>query len=169
LYYYGARWYDSALARFLSPDSLIPDPANSLDWDRYQYARSNPLKFSDPSGHSPVCGHKYSDSECRKSSAPVIIWTQLPVEDTEWIQYFGNTEWAYKHAKEMNYDSFAQGMHPGMDYFNEQESVPVYAGVYGYIDVYSSNPEYYRPGWVNLKVHNGERYVTAKYGHLLID
>jgi RHS repeat-associated protein len=55
LYYYGARWYDSALGRFISPDSLIPDPYNSLDWDRYQYVRSNPIRWNDPSGHRPAC------------------------------------------------------------------------------------------------------------------
>jgi hypothetical protein len=42
------------LKQFSSPDSLIPDPYNSLDYNRYDYARSNPLKYTDPSGHSPV-------------------------------------------------------------------------------------------------------------------
>ena len=51
LYYYGARWYDSSLGRFSQADTVIPDPHNSLDYDRYQYVRSNPLKFTDPTGH----------------------------------------------------------------------------------------------------------------------
>jgi hypothetical protein len=51
--FYNARWYDSYLNRFTQPDSIIPDPYNSLDYDRYSYARSNPLKYSDPSGHVP--------------------------------------------------------------------------------------------------------------------
>jgi hypothetical protein len=55
LYYYGARWYDPALGRFLSPDSLIPDPYNSLDWNRYQYVRANPLNWIDPTGHAAQC------------------------------------------------------------------------------------------------------------------
>ena len=29
LYFYGARWYDSALARFLQPDPLVPDDRNT--------------------------------------------------------------------------------------------------------------------------------------------
>jgi hypothetical protein len=37
-----------------SPDTLIPDPYNPLDWNRYLYARGNPLRYNDPSGHIPV-------------------------------------------------------------------------------------------------------------------
>lgn len=51
LYYYGARWYDPYLNRFVSPDSIIPDSYNPLDYDRYSYARNNPLRFVDPTGH----------------------------------------------------------------------------------------------------------------------
>ena len=35
------------------PDSIIPDPYNLLDWDRYSYVRNNPLKYTDPDGHFP--------------------------------------------------------------------------------------------------------------------
>ena len=45
LYYYGARWYDPYIAQFTQPDTLIPNPYNPLDWNRYAYARSNPLKL----------------------------------------------------------------------------------------------------------------------------
>jgi RHS repeat-associated protein len=51
LYFFQARFYDASLGRFVSPDTLIPDPMNVLDRDRYQYVRSNPLKYTDPSGH----------------------------------------------------------------------------------------------------------------------
>jgi RHS repeat-associated protein len=52
LYYYGARWYDSYLNRWTSPDSIIPDPFDPIAYDRYAYSRNNPLRYSDPSGHS---------------------------------------------------------------------------------------------------------------------
>ncbi len=51
--YYNARYYDSALGLFLSPDTLIPDPGAVIDYNRFAYVRNNPLRFSDPSGH---CG-----------------------------------------------------------------------------------------------------------------
>ncbi len=51
LIYYGSRFYDPYLTQFSQPDTIIPDPYNPLDWNRYQYARSNPLRYNDPSGH----------------------------------------------------------------------------------------------------------------------
>ncbi len=51
LYWYNSRWYDPALGRWIQPDSIIPDPNNPLDWDRYSYVRNNPLRYSDPTGH----------------------------------------------------------------------------------------------------------------------
>jgi RHS repeat-associated protein len=53
LYYYGARWLDPALGRWLSPDSIVPDYSTPSDWDRYSYVRSNPVKAVDPTGHWP--------------------------------------------------------------------------------------------------------------------
>jgi RHS repeat-associated protein len=54
LSYYGARWYDAKLARFLTPDSIVPDTANPQDWNRYTYVRNNPAKLIDHSGHCPT-------------------------------------------------------------------------------------------------------------------
>lgn len=51
LYYYGARWYDPLVGRFLQPDTLVPDPANPQALNRYAYSINNPLRYIDPSGH----------------------------------------------------------------------------------------------------------------------
>jgi RHS repeat-associated protein len=51
LMFYNARWYDPYLNHFTQPDTIVPDPYNSQDWNRYAYARNNPLKYTDPSGH----------------------------------------------------------------------------------------------------------------------
>ena len=55
LMFYNSRYYDSYLNHFTQPDSIVPDPYNSQDYDRYSYARNNPLRYVDPSGHTPVC------------------------------------------------------------------------------------------------------------------
>jgi hypothetical protein len=47
----GWRHYDPELGRFTQPDTIIPDPGNPLDWDRYHYVRSNPVRHTDSSGH----------------------------------------------------------------------------------------------------------------------
>lgn len=39
--------------QFQQPDTLIPEPYQPSDWNRYQYVRANPLKYTDPSGHFP--------------------------------------------------------------------------------------------------------------------
>ena len=51
LLFYNARWYDPALARWAQADTFVPDPNDSLDWDRFQYVQSNPVRFTDASGH----------------------------------------------------------------------------------------------------------------------
>ena len=51
LYYYGARYYDPELARFIQPDTVIPDLANPQSYNRYSYAANNPVKYVDPDGH----------------------------------------------------------------------------------------------------------------------
>ena len=51
LYDYGARYYNPALGRFLSPDTIVPDPGNLQSLNRYSYVRNNPLSRIDPTGH----------------------------------------------------------------------------------------------------------------------
>jgi RHS repeat-associated protein len=51
LYQMGARRYDRALGRWVSPDTLIPVPRNPQSLNRYSYCLGNPLKFVDPSGY----------------------------------------------------------------------------------------------------------------------
>jgi RHS repeat-associated protein len=51
LYFYGARWYDSYLNRFVQADDLIPEPKNAQAWDRYAYTLNNPVRYTDPSGN----------------------------------------------------------------------------------------------------------------------
>ena len=55
LMYYNARYYDPALGTFISPDTIVPNPNLAIDYNRYTYARANPLRILDPSGNNPAC------------------------------------------------------------------------------------------------------------------
>ncbi|HEX9643641.1 MAG TPA: RHS repeat-associated core domain-containing protein, partial [Acidimicrobiia bacterium] len=50
LMFYNARYYRPTLRRFISPDSIVPDPADSQAHNRYAYVANNPVNGSDPSG-----------------------------------------------------------------------------------------------------------------------
>jgi RHS repeat-associated protein len=51
---YNARYYDPRLGRFISPDSIVHNPSNPNDLNRYSYGRNNPLKYIDPTGHQII-------------------------------------------------------------------------------------------------------------------
>ena len=53
LIYMNARYYDPQIGQFISPDSMVPDPTVLIDYNRYAYARANPLRFSYQNGHEP--------------------------------------------------------------------------------------------------------------------
>jgi RHS repeat-associated protein len=51
LYYYGARYYDPTMGRFISPDSIVQNSHDPQTLNRYSYCRNNPLIYLDPNGH----------------------------------------------------------------------------------------------------------------------
>ncbi len=51
LYYYGARYYDPTIGRFISADTIVPNPNDPQSLNRYSYCLNNPLRYIDPSGH----------------------------------------------------------------------------------------------------------------------
>jgi len=53
LYYYGARYYDAAIGRFVQADSIVPSPGNPQALNRYSYVYNNPLRYTDSTGHDP--------------------------------------------------------------------------------------------------------------------
>jgi hypothetical protein len=49
---------------FIQPDTIIPNPADPQSWNRYSYGLNNPVRYTDPSGHSPIdgpCGYQGQD------------------------------------------------------------------------------------------------------------
>jgi RHS repeat-associated protein len=73
--YFGARYYGSNMGRFLSPDEFTGGPVDALglldpappgplpyaditnpqSLNKYSYTYNNPLAFTDPDGHCPMC------------------------------------------------------------------------------------------------------------------
>ncbi|MCP4543493.1 MAG: RHS repeat-associated core domain-containing protein, partial [Chloroflexi bacterium] len=51
-----ARFYDPYLNRFISADTIVPDPENPLSFNRYMYVLGNPILYIDPSGHAEDLG-----------------------------------------------------------------------------------------------------------------
>jgi RHS repeat-associated protein len=51
LMYYGARYYDPDVGRFITPDTIVQAPDNPQTLNRYAYAGNNPVNNIDPTGH----------------------------------------------------------------------------------------------------------------------
>jgi RHS repeat-associated protein len=70
---YNARWYDAALQKFVSPDTIIPSDGSSQALNRYSYVNSNPIRFTDPTGRMPVagCGDE-GKNMCAPTAAEII-------------------------------------------------------------------------------------------------
>jgi hypothetical protein len=52
--YYRARFYHPALGRFVSADTIVPDPANPQNFNRYIYVGNNSINRVDLSGHNDI-------------------------------------------------------------------------------------------------------------------
>jgi RHS repeat-associated protein len=68
LYYYGARYYDPVLGRFITID---PRLEKFPSWSPYTYALDNPLKLVDPNGQEPV------KSQMAKNYATAVSYFNL--------------------------------------------------------------------------------------------
>lgn len=54
----------SYLNHFTQPDTIIPDPNNPADYNRYGYARYNPVNYTDPSGHIACNAAHVAEGDC---------------------------------------------------------------------------------------------------------
>lgn len=52
--YFGARWYDPEIGRFMGIDSAGVNVGNVHSFNRYTYANNNPYNFIDPDGNESV-------------------------------------------------------------------------------------------------------------------
>ncbi len=104
LYYYNARYYLPGVGRFISADTLVPNPTNPQSYNRYSYTLNNPVKYTDPTGHATCedmpweCDNEggWSDDGSNPSSFPGtssqnsnVTWVHL---DLSIVQPYANEE-----------------------------------------------------------------------------
>jgi RHS repeat-associated protein len=107
LQYFNARYYDPELGQFISPDTIVPDPSNLFDYNRYMYVRGNPLRFNDPSGHCAVLEGGAPDIEndagCWEAAREVYgSWAADPkywsggwdITADDWFKHIASAEYA---------------------------------------------------------------------------
>jgi len=143
LIYMNARFYAPNTNRFLTPDTIVPDPTNPQSFNRYSYTYNNPLRYNDPSGH---CVNNYeagSDdlNTCLSAwNAVMNYYTHIiygPEGDGEWSEGLSNgtNEWLM-NADIAFLESLMEGYGidygytsdlpvPGLDHINDTGCVSV--------------------------------------------
>ncbi len=69
LLYANARYYLPSVGRFISADTIVPNPVNPQSLNRYSWVNNRPLNFVDPSGHEP-CWFVKDDGACFDGLTP---------------------------------------------------------------------------------------------------
>jgi RHS repeat-associated protein len=68
LLFYNARYYDPNIAKFTSPDNIVPKIQAPPSLNRYTYVDNNPVKFNDPTGHCKgTPNNRGDDADCWKA------------------------------------------------------------------------------------------------------
>ncbi|MCB8943497.1 MAG: RHS repeat-associated core domain-containing protein [Ardenticatenaceae bacterium] len=83
LLYYQARYYLPGVGRFLSADTIVPEPINPQTYNRYAYVNNNPLGFIDPTGH-------FTEDAIRE-----YLWGQCAGDETCFVGIFN--QWRGDH------------------------------------------------------------------------
>jgi RHS repeat-associated protein len=90
--YVHARYFGSLEGRFLGPDKLQGYPDDPQSWNRYAYARNNPLKYVDPTGliTTTVYGCSGPDDLCIKEAVTVKARDPLKEQHEAFLRDFRN-------------------------------------------------------------------------------
>jgi hypothetical protein len=94
------------------------------------------------------------------------LFARLPLglDIVRWVQYYGNTTFAYEHGKENNYDGYSQGLHGGLD-LGHPGGAAVCAGIRADLNpvcTYVGDQRDFRPNRVDITV--GQYLIIL--GHL---
>ena len=154
IYYYGARFYDPYLNRWIQPDTIIPGAGNSQAYDRYAYVYNSPIIYNDPTGHmgagpeggSPIKKITPTSStqflldpgniqaiQAMISDTPTFLRSPIDLPLVLGVQWFGKTQNALEmrsieSEKEMY--AYSNYMHAAIDYLAPY-GTPIYSPFYG--------------------------------------
>ncbi|MCO6452041.1 MAG: RES domain-containing protein [Caldilineales bacterium] len=103
LYFYGARWYDASLARFVQPDTIVPQPGDPQSLNRYTYVNNRPTVLVDPSGNRPTSGCEYEGCSLRNGLSGNSTWQQANG---------ANVIWDPQIAAQEDYNRWIEGVLP---------------------------------------------------------
>jgi len=92
LIYMNARYYLPEIGRFVSPDTIVPDPSNPQSYNRYSYGYNNPVKYVDPSGH---CAGNPDDV----NNPDIDCWVALDGYQSQFPNLTFNTSLSYDELK----------------------------------------------------------------------
>lgn len=96
LSYFGARYYDPVVGRFMGMDPKGFDEKNPHSFNRYAYGNNNPYKYVDPDGLWPTEQHKLSIRRAIIGLSPIERRTLLLQQ--EWIDKDQANEVQFKHS-----------------------------------------------------------------------
>ncbi|MCL4872327.1 MAG: hypothetical protein KJ063_25480, partial [Anaerolineae bacterium] len=99
LLYYNARFYVPGIGRFASADTIVPDPVNPQQLNRYAYVLGNPILFTDSTGHCADNGDEacwsYLESQfCSGGLCDQGHWWR-------WIIAGGSSVWTLEELKQV--------------------------------------------------------------------
>ena len=84
--YMRARHYSSDLRRFVSADTIIPEPNSPLAYNRFSYVYNSPIVFTDPSGHCRYndAGEFEYNTDCTQEEFESLSWD----DRIRWVEMF---------------------------------------------------------------------------------
>jgi RHS repeat-associated protein len=90
LYYFGARYYDPDIGRFITRDPLTGTPATPQTLNRYAYCANNPLKYTDATGLSYSFVDEELENELNGEESTTVHGSEpliIQIDDDKYMVY----------------------------------------------------------------------------------
>jgi RHS repeat-associated protein len=83
--FFGARYFGSSMGRFMSPDEFWKDShvGDPQSWNKYTYARNNPLRYVDPTGEKATVSTNCTTNDQNQTTCNVNIQASISVYAAE--------------------------------------------------------------------------------------